>query len=148
MHRHERSSRMGSRWMTAAQARVRRPPLSAGKWKLENRGLQIIAATSAATFGPVGSELGVRYTATTWRCDGGCEGWFLLRARWRHLATERERRTAASSLCSDGLRHVSTQQRTPGVWCNCRLSSHVALWNIFHKDAKSWSVQILARWSG
>lgn len=36
----------------------RRPPLlSAEKWKLGNRGLQII-------------ELGVKYTATTWRCDG------------------------------------------------------------------------------
>lgn len=54
---------------------LRRPlPLSAEKWKLENRGLQIIAATSAATFGLVGSELGVKYTATTWRCDGARDG--------------------------------------------------------------------------
>lgn len=56
----------------------RLPPLSAEKWKLENRGLQIIAATPAATFGLVGSELGVKYTATTWRCDGARDGFFCM----------------------------------------------------------------------
>lgn len=54
----------------------RQPLLSAEKWKLENRGLQIIAVTSAATFRLVGSELGVKYTATTWRRDGAREDFF------------------------------------------------------------------------